>query len=89
MSSYKFGQVTVDSEQFYEAIEIDIKTLNVDNIVVSDPITNDKKGKRYNIGYNIEGKIVALRIKTPKNVSSYGVSKYTDTLPHFLIRVYT
>ena len=66
MSYYKFGQVTVSSKQFYGSI--DIETLNVDNIVVSDPITDDKKGKRYIVGYNIDGKIVALRIKTPKNV---------------------
>ena len=79
MSSYKFGQVTVSSKSFYEAIDIDIKTLNVDNIVVSDPIIHNKKGKRYIIGYNIEGKIVALRIKTPKNVVSYGVSQYSET----------
>ena len=79
MSSYKFGQVTVSSKPFYEAIDIDIKTLNIANIVVSDPITDNKKGKRYIIGYNIEGKIVALRIKTPKNVYSYGVSKYTES----------
>ena len=47
MSSYKFGQVIVSSKPFYEAIDIDIKTLNVDNIVVSDPIIDSKKGKRY------------------------------------------
>ena len=79
MSFYKFGKVTVSSKPFYEAINIDIKTLNVDNILVSDPILDNKKGKRYIIGYNIEGKIVALRIKTPKNVFSYGVSKYSET----------
>ena len=78
MSSYKFGQVIVSSKPFYEAIDIDIKTLNVDKIVVSDPVTNDKKGKRYINGYNIEDKIVALRIKTPKNVYSYGVSQYSE-----------
>ena len=53
--------------------------MNVDNIVVSDPITDDKNGKRYIIGHNIDGKIVALRIKTPKNVYSSGISKYTET----------
>ena len=79
MSSYKFGQVTVSSKEFYEAIDIDIKTLNIDNILVSDPILDNKKGKRYIIGYTIEGKIVALRIKTPKNVYSYGVSQYSET----------
>ena len=80
MSFYKFGQVTISSKEFYEAVVIDIKTLNIANIVVSDPITdNNKNGKRYIIGYNIDGKIVALRIKTPKNIYSYGVSKYTES----------
>ena len=79
MSFYKFGQVTISSKEFYGAFVIDIKTLNIANIVVSDPITDNKKGKRYIIGYNIDGKIVALRIKTPKNVYSYGVSKYTES----------
>ena len=79
MSFYKFSQVTISSKEFYEAVVIDIKTLNVDNIQVSDPILDNKKGKRYIIGYNIEGKIVALRIKTPKNVYSYGVSQYSET----------
>ena len=79
MSFYKFAQVTISSKQFYEAGVIDIKTLNVDNIQVSDHILDNKKGKRYIIGYNIEGKIVALRIKTPKNVYSYGVSQYSET----------
>ena len=46
---------------------------------MSDPITDNKNGKRYIIGYNIDGKIVALRIKTPKNIYSYGVSKYTES----------
>ena len=79
MSTYKFGQVTVSSKQFYESIDIDINTLNIDNIVISDPIVDNKKGKRYIVGYNINGKIIALRIKTPKNVYSSGVSKYTET----------
>ena len=30
---------------------------------MSDPITDNKNGKRYIIGYNIDCKIVALRIK--------------------------
>ena len=79
MSFYKFGQVTVSTKEFYEAVVIDIKTLNIDNILVSDPLLDNKKGKRYIIGYNIAGKIVALRIKTPKNVYSYGVSQYSET----------
>ena len=66
-------------KEFYEAVVIDIKTLNIDNIVVSDHILDNKNGKRYIIGYNVAGKIVALRIKTPKNIYSYGVSKYTES----------
>ena len=53
--------------------------MNIDNIVVSDPITDDIKGKRCIVGYNIDCKIVVIRIKTPKNVYSYGVSKYSET----------
>ena len=45
MSFYKFGQVTISSKEFYEAIDIDIKTLNIDNILVSDPVMDNKKGK--------------------------------------------
>ena len=45
MSFYKFGQVTISSKEFYEAVVIDIKTLNVDNILVSDPILDNKKGE--------------------------------------------
>ena len=40
MSFYKFGQVTISSKEFYESVVIDIKTLNIANIVVSDPITD-------------------------------------------------
>ena len=79
MTSYNFGQVTVSSNQFYEAIYIDITTLNVHNIVVSDPITDGKKGTRYNIGCNIDHKIIACCIKTPNNVYSNVVSKYSET----------
>ena len=32
MTSYKFGQAIVSRKQFYEAIDIVIKTLNVDYI---------------------------------------------------------
>ena len=78
MSSDKFDQVTVSCKQFYEAVVIDIKTLNVDDIAVSDPVTDDKKGKRYIVGYNINGKIVALLIKTPRNVYC-DVSKHSET----------
>ena len=56
MTSYKFGQATVSRKQFYKAIDIAMKTLNVDYIMVWDPIIGDKKGKRYIVGYNIDDK---------------------------------
>ena len=56
-------------------------TLNVDNIVVSDPITCAKTDSRYHIGYKIDKKIVALRIKTPKNIYSSGVRQYNAGSP--------
>ena len=69
MAYYKFGQIS--SKKNYEAIDIDIKMLNFDKIVVSDPVIDDKKGKSYIVVYNIDGKIVTcgkkpLRIYTLK-----------------------
>ena len=56
MSFYKFGQVTISSKEFYEAVVIDIKTLNVDNILVSDPLLDNKKGN----GISLD---IILRVK--------------------------
>ena len=81
MSSFKFGQVTVSSKDFYKVISIDYSTLNVYNIVVSDPITCAKTDSRYMVGYKIDEKIVALRIKTPKNIYSFGVNQFNAGSP--------
>ena len=34
---------SVSTKQFCDAVDIDSKTLNVDNIVVSDPVIDTKK----------------------------------------------
>ena len=39
MSGYKFGQVEVLSQKYNNAIGIKTKTLTVDDVVVSEPIT--------------------------------------------------
>ena len=39
MSSFKFDQVTASSKDFYKVIPIDYYTLDVDNIMVWEPIT--------------------------------------------------
>ena len=81
MSIFKFGQQNVSSEDFYKVIPVDYSTLNVANIVVSEPITCAKTGSRYMVGYKIDDKIVALRIKTPKNIYSFGVDQYNIGAP--------
>ena len=48
ISFYKFfilGQVRVPSKQLNQAMVVDIKMLNVYNILVSEPIIDDKKVK--------------------------------------------
>ena len=82
MSSFKFGQQNILTKDFYKVIPIDYFTLDVDNIVVSDPITFfGKTDTRYVIGYKIDGKIVALHIKTPKDIYPFGVSQYSVGSP--------
>ena len=44
-------------------------------------ITCAKADSRYMVGYTIDGKIVALRVKTPKNIFSFGVSQYNVGSP--------
>ena len=37
---------------------------------------NNGKDCRYIVGYQVDGALVPLFIKTPKNIFSYGVSQY-------------
>ena len=79
---FKFGQQNISSKDFYKVIAIDYSTLNVGNIVVSEPITCAKTGSRYMVGYKMDDdKIVALRIKTPKKIYSFGVDQYNIGAP--------
>ena len=78
--SFKFGQVSVSSKDFYKRKQItDLFSLDYDKVVVSDPIQcNNDKDKRYVIGYETSNGIIPLYIKTPKNVFSNGVRQYSD-----------
>ena len=78
--SFKFGQVSVSSKDFYKRKQItDLFSLDYDKVVVSDPIQcNNGKDKRYVIGYETSNGIIPLYIKTPKNVFSNGVRQYSD-----------
>ena len=45
--------------------------------MISDKVPcNNGKDSRYIVGYQVDGGLVPLFIKTPKNIFSYGVSQY-------------
>ena len=75
---FKFGQKEVTSKDFYGQRKItDIFTIDVNKLVVSDKVPcNNGKDCRYIVGYQVDGALIPLFIKTPKNIFSYGVSQY-------------
>ena len=76
--SFKFGQVSVSSKDFYKRKQItDLFSLDYDKVVVSDLIQCGKD-KRYVIGYETSNGIIPLYIKTPKNVFRNGVMQYNE-----------
>ena len=74
----KFGQKEVTTKDFYRQRKItDILTIDVNRVVVSDKVScNNGKDCRYIVGYQFDGKLISLFIKTPKNIFSYGVSQF-------------
>ena len=74
----KFGQKEVTAKDFYKQRQItNIFTINVNKVVVSDKVScNNGKDCRYIVAYQVDGVLIPLFIKTPKNVFSYGVSQY-------------
>ena len=74
----KFGQKEVTTKDFYGQRQItDIFTIDVNKVVISDKVPcNNGKDCRYIVGYQVDGGLIPLFIKTPKNIFSYGVSQY-------------
>ena len=74
----KFGQKEVAGKDFYKQRQItDIFTIDINKVVVSDKVScNNGKDCRYIVGYQVDGALIPLFIKTPKNIFSYGVSQY-------------
>ena len=74
----KFGQKEVTTKDFYGQRQItDIFTIDVSKLLVSDKVScNNGKDSRYIVGYQADGVLMPLFIRTPKNVFSYGVSQY-------------
>ena len=75
---FKFGQKEVTTKDFYGKRQTtDIFTIDVNTVVISDKVScNNRKDCRYVVGYQADGPLVPLFIKTPKNIFSYGVSQY-------------
>ena len=73
----KFGQKEVTTKDFYGQRQITgIFTIDVNKVVVSDKVPcNNRKDCRYTVGYEDDGRLMPLFIKTPKNIFSYGVSQ--------------
>ena len=84
--SFKFGQVSVSSKDFYKRKQFtDLFSLDYDKVVVSDPIQcNNGKDKRYVIGYETSNGIIPLYVKTPKNVFSNGVRQYSENSAYMM-----
>ena len=79
---FQFKNLTVSPNDFYkERVLRDVFTLDMNNIVVSDLIPC-KKDCKYIIAYKDDRGVVGpLLIKTPKNVYSSGVSRYSENSP--------
>ena len=77
LSSLKFGQIEVASQDFHKQRQItDIFRIDVNKVVLSDKVPcSNGRDWRYIVGYQADGEtIIPLFIKTPKNIFSYGVS---------------
>ena len=74
----KFVQKKVTTKDFYGQRRItDLFTIDVDKLVVSDKVScNNGKDYRYIVGYQVDGALIPLFIKTPTDIFSYGVSQY-------------
>ena len=74
----KFGQKEVTTKDSYGQRQItDIFTINVNKLVISHKVPcNNGKDRRYIVGYQVDGGLIPLFIKTPKNIFSYRVSQY-------------
>ena len=74
----KFGQKEVTTKDFYGQRQVTgIFKINVKQVVLFDKVAcNNGKDCRYIVGYQVDGALIPLVIKTLKNIFSYGVSQY-------------
>ena len=51
--------------------------IDVSKVVVSAKVScNNRKDCRYIVGYQVDGVLIPLFIKTPKSIFSYGIPQY-------------
>ena len=74
----KFGQKEVTIKEFCGQRQInDIFTVDVSRVMIADKVSwNNAKDCHFIVGYQVDGALVPLFIKTPKDIFSYGVSQY-------------
>ena len=74
----KSDQKEVTTKDLYGQRQItDIFKIDVNKVVVSDKVScNNGKDCCYIVGYQVDGALMPLFIKTPKNIFSYVVSQY-------------
>ena len=74
----KFGQKEVTTKDFYGQRQItDIFTIDINKVAVSNKVScNNEKDCHYIVGYQADGVVMPLIIKTPRNIFSYSVSRY-------------
>ena len=78
MSNFKFSQKEDSTKDFYKQRPInDTSMIEVNKVVLSDKVScNNGKDCRYIAGYQVDGIVILLFIKTPKNIFSYGELQY-------------
>ena len=83
----KFGQKEITTKDFHGQRQItDIFVIDVNKLVISDKVPyNNGKDCRYIVGYQVDGILILLFIKTPKIVFSYGVSQYNKNSAYTML----
>ena len=73
-----FGQKGVTTKDFYWQRQItDIFTIDVNRVVISDKVPcNNGNDCGYIFGYQVNGALIPLFMKAPRDIFSYGTSQY-------------
>ena len=84
---FQFGQKEVTAKGFYRQRQItDIFTIDVKKVLVSDKVScNNGKDCHHIVGNQVNTALIALFIKRPKNVFSYGLSQYHKISPYTML----